>query len=157
MCPEVSGKVWEGTRRVPELPGARFWFRPIFGYEEGPRVRKLLRSETEDKGGYGTMRRRLFSVPPPGQILSSLLSLARADTHTRPTTHIHLSVLPHGGCRPDLRPKRGAFWLFSRLPGGRATWLPWGKIVRQRHSYGCLLYTSPSPRDRQKSRMPSSA
>ena len=26
-----------------------------------------------------------------------------------------------------------------------------------RHLYGCLLYTSPSPRDRQKSRMPSSA
>src|SRR5674476_1271338 len=25
------------------------------------------------------------------------------------------------------------------------------------HSYTCLLYTSPSPRDRQKSRMPSSA
>ena len=25
------------------------------------------------------------------------------------------------------------------------------------HSYICLLYTSPSPRDRQKSRMPSSA
>ena len=27
----------------------------------------------------------------------------------------------------------------------------------QLRSYGCLLYTSPSPRDRQKSRMPSSA
>ena len=26
-----------------------------------------------------------------------------------------------------------------------------------RSLYGCLLYTSPSPRDRQKSRMPSSA
>ena len=26
-----------------------------------------------------------------------------------------------------------------------------------RHLVGCLLYTSPSPRDRQKSRMPSSA
>ena len=25
------------------------------------------------------------------------------------------------------------------------------------HYYNCLLYTSPSPRDRQKSRMPSSA
>ena len=25
------------------------------------------------------------------------------------------------------------------------------------HGYTCLLYTSPSPRDRQKSRMPSSA
>ena len=28
-----------------------------------------------------------------------------------------------------------------------------GKVIR----YTCLLYTSPSPRDRQKSRMPSSA
>ena len=27
----------------------------------------------------------------------------------------------------------------------------------ERHTKGCLLYTSPSPRDRQKSRMPSSA
>ena len=25
------------------------------------------------------------------------------------------------------------------------------------HSYGCLLYTSPSPRDKRQSRMPSSA
>ena len=30
------------------------------------------------------------------------------------------------------------------------------KLVGQRKSF-CLLYTSPSPRDRQKSRMPSSA
>ena len=30
-------------------------------------------------------------------------------------------------------------------------------IVDQASSYTCLLYTSPSPRDRQKSRMPSSA
>ena len=27
----------------------------------------------------------------------------------------------------------------------------------EEQQYGCLLYTSPSPRDRQKSRMPSSA
>src|SRR5678810_867890 len=31
---------------------------------------------------------------------------------------------------------------------------PWENIARR---YPCLLYTSPSPRDRQKSRMPSSA
>ena len=31
----------------------------------------------------------------------------------------------------------------------------YGKVVTQ--SKNCLLYTSPSPRDRQKSRMPSSA
>ena len=48
MCPEVSGSVWEGTGRVPELPGARFRFRPNFGYEEGPGGRRLLRLETEE-------------------------------------------------------------------------------------------------------------
>ena len=30
-------------------------------------------------------------------------------------------------------------------------------IVRMAQDFSCLLYTSPSPRDRQKSRMPSSA
>ena len=29
--------------------------------------------------------------------------------------------------------------------------------IRKNNLYHCLLYTSPSPRDRQKSRMPSSA
>ena len=36
----------------------------------------------------------------------------------------------------------------------RGTGFPW---QRQPNVYICLLYTSPSPRDRQKSRMPSSA
>src|SRR5665213_3105716 len=31
------------------------------------------------------------------------------------------------------------------------------KVGSAGHVFGCLLYTSPSPRDRQKSRMPSSA
>ena len=37
-------------------------------------------------------------------------------------------------------------------------WSMWDSVDLSafRH-YGCLLYTSPSPRDRQKSRMPSSA
>ena len=38
--------------------------------------------------------------------------------------------------------------------------LPWGKDLFKADpdcDYVCLLYTSPSPRDRQKSRMPSSA
>ena len=33
----------------------------------------------------------------------------------------------------------------------------WGTIEEIKTKEGCLLYTSPSPRDRQKSRMPSSA
>ena len=32
-----------------------------------------------------------------------------------------------------------------------------GEKMRKAGAKGCLLYTSPSPRDRQKSRMPSSA
>ena len=32
-----------------------------------------------------------------------------------------------------------------------------GGNITKPHHYPCLLYTSPSPRDRQKSRMPSSA
>ena len=31
------------------------------------------------------------------------------------------------------------------------------KVIYAAWAVGCLLYTSPSPRDRQKSRMPSSA
>ena len=31
------------------------------------------------------------------------------------------------------------------------------EMIRRQNSMNCLLYTSPSPRDREKSRMPSSA
>ena len=45
--------------------------------------------------------------------------------------------------------------LFFARPFYRLNLLTIGDFYRQR--YNCLLYTSPSPRDRQKSRMPSSA
>ena len=32
-----------------------------------------------------------------------------------------------------------------------------GDVIRFGQAFGCLLYTSPSPRDRTRSRMPSSA
>ena len=35
--------------------------------------------------------------------------------------------------------------------------MPYSFKTRFENDNGCLLYTSPSPRDRQKSRMPSSA
>ena len=34
---------------------------------------------------------------------------------------------------------------------------PFGGLEKDGHLYGCLLYTSPSPRDRTRYRMPSSA
>ena len=43
----------------------------------------------------------------------------------------------------------------SRDAALRARWTRWIAYVSLRKT--CLLYTSPSPRDRQKSRMPSSA
>ena len=56
--------------RVPELPGARFWFRPIFGYEEGPRGRRLLRLETEE----GPRGRRWPTAPTaPTRMLCTLI------------------------------------------------------------------------------------
>ena len=39
----------------------------------------------------------------------------------------------------------------------REGWQVWLFGSKNDHAVGCLLYTSPSPRDRQKSRMPSSA
>ena len=41
----------------------------------------------------------------------------------------------------------------GREPSGTA----FNSIVQLEHERGCLLYTSPSPRDRTRSRMPSSA
>ena len=47
------------------------------------------------------------------------------------------------------------FWYLGHsLPGSFIAWLP---FLGMGLLNNCLLYTSPSPRDRQKSRMPSSA
>ena len=43
-------------------------------------------------------------------------------------------------------------WTLVEQPASQALF-----NVKQAEVYDCLLYTSPSPRDRQKSRMPSSA
>ena len=51
----------------------------------------------------------------------------------------------------DLRYKK--LWFRLKYPAGRTRLTP----LRITDQLACLLYTSPSPRDRQKSRMPSSA
>ena len=47
------------------------------------------------------------------------------------------------------------FWTNRALGGGPPTFNY--QVLPEGNYDGCLLYTSPSPRDRQKSRMPSSA
>ena len=49
--------------------------------------------------------------------------------------------------------------LFSRVieNDNKSPYIVKESLIRMPLRLGCLLYTSPSPRDRQKSRMPSSA
>ena len=54
----------------------------------------------------------------------------------------------------DPEPKAGSLWSFG--PEGVQCILD-GVTISNGLDWSCLLYTSPSPRDRQKSRMPSSA
>ena len=55
-----------------------------------------------------------------------------------------------------LKPEKDGLFC-ERIFGPTRDWECYcGKYKRVRYK-GCLLYTSPSPRDRQKSRMPSSA
>ena len=56
---------------------------------------------------------------------------------------------------PDQRANLGLFLAFQYPHEVQGVSL--FNFLRSIHSSNCLLYTSPSPRDRQKSRMPSSA
>ena len=49
--------------------------------------------------------------------------------------------------------------LHEPLTRGELTWVQWRDETEHRlvKAHGCLLYTSPSPRDQRGSRMPSSA
>ena len=84
---------------------------------------------------------------PNGFIVSSSV-ICRLDDYERES----LSLPPRwdGVIYSDIRGNSGK----SNFSVELAVSDPDGRIT---HSYTCLLYTSPSPRDRQKSRMPSSA
>ena len=51
----------------------------------------------------------------------------------------------------------GATFLLAERLAGIGPWSDWQVLFLLGYATTCLLYTSPSPRDRQKSRMPSSA
>ena len=68
--------------------------------------------------------------------------------------HSHALVLKRWAMRPEERPKH-SITLINRTSTGLYSGMVPGLIagLYQR----CLLYTSPSPRDKRQSRMPSSA
>ena len=66
----------------------------------------------------------------------------------------------YGSLRGEIEKGGDLIQPFSeRLSMGYIDWATWGHYFHEVSMVGgsCLLYTSPSPRDRQKSRMPSSA
>ena len=64
-----------------------------------------------------------------------------------------VSVINHYAFPPGSGGITRNFDMFSRLRG----WQPHFYAANINHTSGCLLYTSPSPRDGLLSRMPSSA
>ena len=60
----------------------------------------------------------------------------------------------NGGEHPDIVGQEELFVIYKTPEMSRSSYL---SQDRDNNNVGCLLYTSPSPRDRQKSRMPSSA
>ena len=68
----------------------------------------------------------------------------------------HLTMGPFDDAMPDLN--QNNLLLSNYLIQHSLWWIEYSGIDGIRmDTYPCLLYTSPSPRDRQKSRMPSSA
>ena len=67
--------------------------------------------------------------------------------------HLELLVQTHGEVVGSNNMKKHFAWYFKGLKSASM----YRKKFVLAKNYSCLLYTSPSPRDRQKSRMPSSA
>src|SRR5674476_114892 len=70
--------------------------------------------------------------------------------HHRGRRRPHLQLRADPGRDPAVAARSRGVWPVERTPG-----VLWTDPAHGGHA--CLLYTSPSPRDRQKSRMPSSA
>ena len=104
-----------------------------------------------------------FVIPPPAQASLSVTGI----TERFPVHRVYCvgrNYAAHAvemGHDPDKDPP----FFFQKNPDNLiadATEFPYPKISKDVHHemellVACLLYTSPSPRDRQKSRMPSSA
>ena len=101
--------------------------------------------------GWDSWSPRAARVAPRGNVEVPPHS-GRIDTHTRiRNPSISLRIRQPGDENGDPPGRHHPAWCGNPSPTG---WLliGWGSWSQR-----CLLYTSPSPRDRQKSRMPSSA
>ena len=69
-------------------------------------------------------------------------------------------ILVYGSILNPIRPKKGKLGELFECPMCMGFWVGvflWGSNTQTELFNYCLLYTSPSPRDKRQSRMPSSA
>ena len=88
---------------------------------------------------------------PNEEDFSIIKSIAESDMD-RPVLMLNLNRYFESVSFPDGKLYKSYMDVLSKLLESLG-----GKILWQMPSYGCLLYTSPSPRDLSTSRMPSSA
>ena len=127
---EIDSKAEEG-----DIEGARSLIEQL---------RSSLKAERSDRGDRGNSQRGTTSTPRPDKETVTVTTERKKDEAERPASQppapdtVTVTVVvtePAAPATPGTQP----------APSNAATQAP------------CLLYTSPSPRDRQKSRMPSSA
>ena len=108
--------------------------------------------ELKYKSGQIDRRKFITSVLATGLTVPAALSLAgRAEAATPKKGGLFRLGMRHGSTTDNLDP--------GTAENGMATHTNycWSNHLTEVGSNGCLLYTSPSPRDMRRSRMPSSA
>ena len=155
----------DGLKNQPK-PAKNFASRVCLRAEE-PGERKMLTPEASEaeirrsRGAHWSARGRAWWSPRASSAMGG-----RARGSSKPadvvgeTTELlrgrdgaSSSSDEESGESPTRRAGRDAEWSWAFV----ASYAAFGALVVVAVTYSCLLYTSPSPRDRQKSRMPSSA
>ena len=109
----------------------------------------LNKSETKDKYGEEQFMawRRSYGTPPPE------LEDGAEFSQSGDPRYANLDQVPRTECLKDVVERFVPYFEEEILPRAKKG----ETVLIAAHGNSCLLYTSPSPRDRQKSRMPSSA
>ena len=100
--------------------------------------------------GFGFMARFLFGISKPRQpvlgteLAGEVVSVGKDVSNLKPGDQVIAFNYPGMGCHAEYK---------CMSSDGLVALKP----INLTYEEACLLYTSPSPRDRQKSRMPSSA
>ena len=134
--------------------GCAVAYRPVVAYPSlgGPvlsRQRHIARRSVRQQGSAERPTRRVGDiVRSPEAVECPRIRLARRHDIVRSELAVTVGLRLGGRARNAQIARIGRCWRSS---------LRWRRPRRHIPRWCCLLYTSPSPRDRQKSRMPSSA